>query len=63
MDDELERPSLPWWALVVVGVLALIGLVTVAGWVLGTIGGIVRLAVLALIVAVTALAVRGALRR
>lgn len=48
-DTDLERPRLPFALYAVVGVLAVIGLFAISGFVIGTIGLLLRLAVFAVL--------------
>lgn len=60
MTEELERPTLPIAAKVVIGALALFGALAVVQWLIGALFGLVRLAlVVAVIGGAIALAVRG----
>ena len=46
-DTDLERPRLPTAVYLIVGVLAVIGLISVFGFVMGTVGSLIKLAILA----------------
>jgi hypothetical protein len=56
-DDDLERPPFPWLGLAI-GVLAVIGLFAVAGWIVGTFWTLIRLLVVVGIVALVVMAIR-----
>lgn len=63
MDDDLEPPGTPVLVIVVVGVLAVIGALTVVRWVFNAVFGLVTLAVIVGLVVVAFLAVRAIKRR
>lgn len=63
MDDELERPTLPIWIWLIVALLAVIGAITVVGWVFGALMGIVKLAVVVVFIALVIAAARSFTRR
>lgn len=56
-DEDLERPPFPWFGLAI-GVLAVVGLFALAGWIVGTFWTLVRLLVLVGVVALIVMAVR-----
>lgn len=49
-DTDLDRPRLPFALYAVVGVLALIGLFSISGFIFGTVFWLARMAVLAVLV-------------
>ncbi|MCU0267161.1 MAG: hypothetical protein MUF83_00805 [Acidimicrobiales bacterium] len=61
MDDE--RPSMPLSLVVFIGILAVIGLISVFGWVAGAIAGLIRLVVVIGLVALAVVVVRAVMRR
>ncbi len=63
VDDELERPTLPIWIWLIVALLAVIGAITVVGWVFGALMGIVKLAVVVVFIALVIAAARSFTRR
>ena len=46
-DTDLDRPRLPTAVYLIVGVLAIIGLISIIGFVMGTVGSLIKLALLA----------------
>lgn len=45
-DTDLERPRIPFAVYAVVGALAVIGLISISGFIIGTIGFLVKLVII-----------------
>lgn len=60
MDDEedIERPTIPVWFRLAVGVLAVIGAITVVRWLFGALAGLVKLAIVVALIALVVIAAR-----
>ena len=65
MDNDLERPgcALPTLAVVALGVLVLVGVFTIVGWVFSIAWAVIRLVLILVVVAGLVTAWRAATRR
>jgi hypothetical protein len=63
VSEDIERPHFPFWISLLVVVLLVIGAITVVGWVLSAVWGLIKLAIIVAIVAAAWMAVRSMSRR